>query len=59
MKNFGKYVEVSANLAIIVVIGVRGTPILILVDGDGKVTDVWVGALQPGQEEEVLGRLRS
>jgi hypothetical protein len=35
-----------------------GTPTLILIDGDGKVTDVWQGALQPDEENEVSSRLR-
>jgi hypothetical protein len=38
---------------------VRGTPTLILVDGDGKVADAWVGALPPEKENEVISRLRA
>ena len=40
-------------------IGVRGTPTLILVDGGGAVADVWVGALTPDKENEVISRLRT
>lgn len=35
-----------------------GTPTLILIDEGGKVTDVWQGALQPDEENEVSSRLR-
>ncbi|MGH9453840.1 MAG: TlpA family protein disulfide reductase [Candidatus Acidiferrum sp.] len=35
-------------------LGVRGTPTLLLVDEAGVVTDVWVGKLQPDQENQVL-----
>jgi hypothetical protein len=35
-------------------VGVRGTPILLLVNEAGVVTDVWVGKLQPDQEAQVL-----
>lgn len=35
---------------------VTGTPTLILLDR-GKVSDVWVGALTPDREAEVLGKL--
>ncbi|MET0622153.1 MAG: hypothetical protein ABW250_04140 [Pyrinomonadaceae bacterium] len=38
--------------------GLTGTPTLLLVNGDGVVSDVWVGALPPNKEEEVIGRLR-
>lgn len=38
-------------------IGVNGTPTLILVDGNGVIADVWVGALTPDREDEVVGRL--
>lgn len=38
--------------------GLTGTPTLLLADGDGVVTDVWVGALPPNKEEEVISRLR-
>jgi hypothetical protein len=39
--------------------GVRGTPTLLLVDGAGTVTQVWVGKLRPEQEAEVLQRLQT
>jgi hypothetical protein len=35
-----------------------GTPPLLLVDGHGVVSDVWVGALPPSKEDEVISRLR-
>lgn len=38
-------------------LGVSGTPTLILVNGSGVVDDVWVGALAPDKENEVIGRL--
>jgi hypothetical protein len=40
-------------------LGVGATPTLILVDGDGKVTNTWVGALKPDKENEVISRLRA
>lgn len=39
-------------------IGVTGTPTLLLVDGTGKVADVWPGKLQPEQEAGVLAVLK-
>ena len=39
-------------------IGVRGTPTLLLVNSAGVVTNVWVGKLQPDQEQQVLAALR-
>jgi hypothetical protein len=39
-------------------IKVSGTPTLLLVDNAGTVADVWVGKLEPGQEEDVLRVLR-
>lgn len=42
----------------LVKLGLSGTPTLVLVDGDGVVTDVWVGALAPSREDEVISRLR-
>ena len=39
-------------------IKVNGTPTLLLVDKAGTVADVWVGKLEPGQQEEVLGVLK-
>jgi hypothetical protein len=38
-------------------VGVSGTPTLFLTDGEGVVTDVWVGKLSPEKEQEVLKRL--
>ena len=38
-------------------LGLSGTPTLILVDGNGIVTEVWVGALAPSKENEVIHRL--
>ena len=40
-------------------LGVSGTPTLILVDGEGVASEVWVGALSPDKEEEVVSRLRA
>lgn len=40
-------------------LNVSGTPTLILVDGGGKVAEVWRGALPPQKEEEVIQRLRA
>jgi hypothetical protein len=37
-------------------LGVEGTPSLLLVDSQGKVTDVWVGKLPPEKEAEVLDK---
>ena len=39
-------------------IGVRGTPTMLLVDGKGVVTKVWVGKLQGQEEEQVLSVLK-
>ena len=39
-------------------IGVAGTPTLLLVDPRGRVSDVWRGKLQPGDEEKVIAALR-
>jgi hypothetical protein len=38
-------------------IGIRGTPTILLVDTEGKVTDSWVGKLSLDKEKEVLERL--
>ncbi len=38
-------------------IGVRGTPTLIMLDGDGSVLESWIGKLPPEKESEVLNRL--
>jgi thioredoxin-related protein len=40
-------------------LGLSGTPTLVLVDSSGKVVNVWVGALPPDQENEVLNQVRS
>ena len=40
-------------------IKVRGTPMLILVDNAGVVTDTWLGQLPPDKESEVFNRLQS
>ena len=40
-------------------LGLSGTPTLVLVDGGGRVADVWVGALPPDKQDEVLNRLRA
>lgn len=39
-------------------LGVRGTPTLILVNGEGTVTKSWVGQLSADKEQEVLSALR-
>lgn len=39
-------------------LGLSGTPTLILIDGNGVVTDVWGGALAPSREDEVINQLR-
>lgn len=39
-------------------LGIPGTPTLVLINDGGFVTDVWVGKLTPGQENEVLSRLQ-
>lgn len=36
-------------------IDVAGTPTLVLVDAEGKVSDVWVGKLSSADEQEVMG----
>lgn len=38
-------------------LGVTGTPTLLLVNGDGVTTKVWVGKLQTDQESQVLNAL--
>ncbi len=40
-------------------IGFAGTPSLLLVDGGGVVTGVWVGKLEPDQEAQVMKALRT
>ena len=39
-------------------VGASGTPTLLLVDGTGTVTDVWLGKLPPAKEQEVFSRLQ-
>jgi len=39
-------------------IGIRGTPTMLLVDGRGTVTKIWVGKLDSEQQIEVLDTLR-
>jgi len=39
-------------------IGVAATPTLLLVDARGRVSDLWRGKLQPGDEEKVIAALR-
>ena len=38
-------------------IGVRGTPTMLLANSGGVVTNVWVGELQPTQQQQVLAVL--
>lgn len=38
-------------------LGLSGTPTLILVDNLGRIVDIWVGALPPDRQEEVISRL--
>jgi thioredoxin-related protein len=38
-------------------IGVRGTPTLLLVDGNGVVLNEWIGKLPPTQEQAVITRV--
>ncbi|HWS87071.1 MAG TPA: hypothetical protein VN282_08920 [Pyrinomonadaceae bacterium] len=40
-------------------LGIRGTPTLALIDGEGVVADVWVGKLPAGEEAGVIGRLQN
>lgn len=39
-------------------VGATGTPTLIMVDGDGTATEMWLGKLPPDKETEVLARIR-
>jgi hypothetical protein len=48
----GRTVQASPD-----VLGVRGTPTLILVDGSGAVVKSWVGRLPEGEEADVLAHL--
>jgi thioredoxin-related protein len=40
------------------VIGVRGTPTLLLIDKQGAVKESWVGKLPPDKETEVLNHFQ-
>jgi hypothetical protein len=40
-------------------LGVSGTPTLVLIDGSGTTTNLWVGKLTAEGESEVLDTLRS
>lgn len=40
-------------------VGIRGTPTILLVNSGGVVTKMWVGKIQPEQEQEVLTALRN
>jgi hypothetical protein len=40
------------------VLAIRGTPTLVLVDGQATVRHVWTGKLQPSGEDDVLESLR-
>jgi hypothetical protein len=39
-------------------IGAKGTPTLLLLDGQNKLIDSWVGKLNSQEESEVIGRLQ-
>lgn len=39
-------------------LGVRGTPTLLLLDGQSKLEELWVGKLNESQESEVIERLK-
>jgi hypothetical protein len=39
-------------------IGVTGTPTLLLLDGQNKLEEIWVGKLNESQESEVMARLK-
>jgi hypothetical protein len=39
-------------------IGIRATPTMLLVNGAGVVTKIWVGRIKPEQEQDVLTALR-
>jgi hypothetical protein len=40
-------------------VGIRGTPTMLLVNGGGVVTNVWIGRLEPSQQAQVLEVLRN
>jgi hypothetical protein len=39
-------------------LGVRGTPTLLLLDGQNKLEEIWVGKLNDSQESQVMERLK-
>jgi hypothetical protein len=39
-------------------LGISGTPTLVLVNNDGKVSDVWTGALAADKQEEIVRNLQ-
>jgi hypothetical protein len=39
-------------------LGVKGTPMIILVDESGTASDAWLGKLSPEEESEILASLR-
>jgi hypothetical protein len=39
-------------------IGAQGTPALVLLDGQNKLEEIWVGKLSNSQEEQVMARLK-
>jgi hypothetical protein len=39
-------------------LGVRGTPTILITNNTGHVINVWIGRLQPAEEEQVLSILR-
>jgi len=39
-------------------VGLQATPTLVLLDGDRRVKDVWVGVLDAGRRSDVIKRLR-
>jgi len=39
-------------------LGVRGTPTLLLLDGQNKLEELWIGKLNDSQESEVIERLK-
>lgn len=57
LNNLGVVVDEVKQVAPAVV-GAKGTPTLILIDGTGTVQKVWVGKLPPDKESEVLNELR-
>jgi len=53
----GVRIDQIRQVAALNTVGVTATPTLLLVDGSGVVTHVWVGQLRPEQETEVLTAL--